>query len=268
MKKSILNLLSTLGVSVSRTPKRTDLLKVIELYRPRKLINYGLVRIGGANDGGYVIPDCLGEVRHCFSPGVDTTATFECDLADRGIDCHLIDYSVESPPPGLRYKSFTKKYIGPITSGRFVTLSDWIQAVSETPINDAILQMDIEGTEYSAILETPQELIDAFKVIVVELHGLNSLANIWFLRLFKDFSEKLTLNHTVVHLHPNNCSPPVSVRGILVHPVLEVTLIRSDLMQTDTVEYASSFPSPYDSPCVVGKRDYVLSPDWVGSNFT
>ncbi len=57
-----------------------------------------LIRVGGDADGGYLIPDDLAGIEACFSPGVDTVATFERDMVARGIPCHLIDASVDGRP--------------------------------------------------------------------------------------------------------------------------------------------------------------------------
>jgi hypothetical protein len=73
--------------------------------------NFELVRIGGNNDGGYLIPNDLEGITACFSPGVDVTASFEKDLLERGIKSHLADASVDGPPNGLEVASFTKKYL-------------------------------------------------------------------------------------------------------------------------------------------------------------
>jgi len=37
---------------------------------------YELIRVGTANDGGYLIPDDVGGIAMCFSPGVSTNADF------------------------------------------------------------------------------------------------------------------------------------------------------------------------------------------------
>src|SRR5580658_8331283 len=60
--------------------------------------NHELIRIGGNADGGYLIPNDLAGINVCFSPGVSVVADFEADLASRGINCFLADYSVDAPP--------------------------------------------------------------------------------------------------------------------------------------------------------------------------
>ena len=54
--------------------------------------NHKLIRIGREGDGGYLIPNDLEGIEVCFSPGVEGTADFERDLANRGIKCFFADY--------------------------------------------------------------------------------------------------------------------------------------------------------------------------------
>lgn len=51
--------------------------------RPKKT-NHLLIRIGGEGDGGYLVPDDLGGINSCFSPGVSFVADFELALAQGG----------------------------------------------------------------------------------------------------------------------------------------------------------------------------------------
>lgn len=262
LKEILLNSFSRIGIGISKAPSEESLLELATMYWPRQISRYPLIRIGAVNDGGYLLPDCLDGISECYSPGVDEVAEFEFDLAERGIECHLIDYSVESPPERALYSSFTKKFIGPVTSGNYITLTDWMESVGRSGSGDALLQMDIEGAEYSSILQTSEDTLRRFKIIVLELHGLEFLSNNWFFKLFLDFSKKLTKNHTVVHLHPNNCAAPVYIRKFSVNPVLEVSLLRNDLLIDGNLEYVSTFPAELDAPNLIDKENVDLSKNW------
>ena len=50
--------------------------KIINKLKPHDL-GYALIRVGPANDGGYLIPDILNEIDYCFSPGVGNKTDFE-----------------------------------------------------------------------------------------------------------------------------------------------------------------------------------------------
>ena len=55
------------------------LLNFVKKLRPVKT-KFNLIRIGGAKDGGYLLPADLDGIAACFSPGVADTANFETEL--------------------------------------------------------------------------------------------------------------------------------------------------------------------------------------------
>jgi len=62
------------AVAVSATPLAT-LAALIARLHPVPC-GHELIRVGSAHDGGYLIPDDLGGIAMCFSPGVSTNADF------------------------------------------------------------------------------------------------------------------------------------------------------------------------------------------------
>ena len=95
------------GIFVDPMPPTARLDALAQRLHPQQS-QFPLVRMGSAADGGYLVPDDLHEIKACFSPGVDTFATFETDLLQRGIGSHLADYSVDKVPDGLQALSFIK----------------------------------------------------------------------------------------------------------------------------------------------------------------
>ena len=60
-------------IIVQKTAPRKD----IELFFSRfreKYVSIELVRVGGENDGGYLVPNNFENIQYCFSPGVADTA--------------------------------------------------------------------------------------------------------------------------------------------------------------------------------------------------
>lgn len=250
------------GVCLSKGTAAAELRSTVDLMKPRLPKSIELVRIGGENDGGYLVPNDLTGVEFCLSPGVDKTASFETDLKRYGIESHLIDFSVDGPPSGFEAASFTKKYLGAVSHGDVLTLSDWISQLSLERAGDLMLQMDIEGAEYEVMLETPLEVLQKFRVVVLEIHSLLSLANEDFHRIFSAFAKKISSTHQVVHIHPNNVSPPVSISGVMVHPAIELTLLRRDRFDEAEVLKELNFPHNLDRRNIMNKPHYVLSSDW------
>lgn len=264
LKDLFTSVLSRAGIHISRASAEKDLRALLRKYWPVDA-GYSLRRIGGLHDGGYLVPDCLEGLTVCLSPGVDRTAEFERELAGLGIGSHLIDKSVAGPPDGFAPLSFTKKFLGPVTRGEadVISMQDWLTEIGETGREDLLLQMDIEGAEYASLLATPPDILSRFRVIILELHNLNALGNRAFLQVFSDFTDMLLKDHVIVHAHPNNVRPPVQVGKVTIHPYLEITLLRQDLVVEGTGSYRHDLPHPLDSTCVPGRADVTLAADWI-----
>ena len=226
---------------------------IIQALRPVKT-KYDLIRVGGDNDGGYLIPDDLDGIAACFSPGVDVTATFEKDLLSRGIRSHLADASVDGPPEGLEVASFAKKYLGGCNNATHMTLMDWVLSTPDYYSDgDLLLQMDIEGAEYTTLLCAPSTVLNKFRIIVVEIHNVQTWFNPLAMGVVEAFFEKLLENFNVVHIHPNNNCSFIQYDEVFFPSVFELTLLRKD--RADPEGFVDSFPHPLDQPNVTDKPD-------------
>ena len=216
--------------------------------------DHELIRIGGSNDGGYLVPDDLSDIKACFSPGVSDLADFEKDLLTSfGIDSHLCDYSVESPPANFEPLSFTKKFLGANNNDKQITLHDWCHSLENEFIsNDYILQMDIEGGEYETILTTPTEILNRFRIMIIEIHDVESWSHPIFYNLVKSFFEKLLANFNILHNHPNNFCGLISLGGFKFPKVMEMTFLRKD--RCNPKGYCKTFPHPLDKPSVASYK--------------
>src|SRR5580692_5590504 len=134
------------GYTLARRVADTDVRALIQSLRPR-CCEAPLIRLGGAADGGYLIPDDLAGIEYCFSPGVNYTSDFENDLADRHIRSFLADHSIDRPPRMRSEFVFDRKFIGAINNETFMTLAAWKDKYLPGYGGDMLLQMDIEGDE-------------------------------------------------------------------------------------------------------------------------
>ena len=237
---------------------KKEIQHLIDCLRPVKT-KFDLIRVGGANDGGYLLPNDLSGISACFSPGVDVTASFEKDLLSRGIKSHLADGSVSGPPDGLEVASFTKKYLGGYNSDTHMTMPAWMHQ-ERTFMGDFILQMDIEGGEYTTLLCTPPDVLRKFRIIAVEIHNVQTWFNELAWPVVTTFFEKLLEDFYVVHNHPNNNCPFIEADGILMPTVFELTLLRKD--RAEPTGYCTEFPHPLDQPNVLDKPDRPLPKGW------
>jgi len=209
---------------------------------------FPLVRMGSEADGGYLIPDDLEHIKACFSPGVDTFATFETDLLKRGIGSHLADYSVDNVPIGLDALSFTKKFIGANTEGNYISLQDWVNEFEpNAKDNELLLQMDVEGAEYETILTCPSSIIAKFRIMVIEFHAIESWGHKDFLNVVDATFKKILRTHFVVHSHPNNAMGLVDMNGFIAPRIFELSFLRRTRSYIGTV---ATTPHPLDYPNV------------------
>jgi len=219
----------------------------------------GLIRLGPAGDGGYLVADDLEGIQACFSPGVSEIAGFELDLAKRGIPCFLAGHSVEAPPVAHDLFHFEKKFLGTREDDMFTTLDSWV-ARHAPGESDLILQMDIEGAEYAVLHSVSEALLRRFRIIVIEFHDFDKIHSQHGLELMRLVFEKLMRFFDVVHIHPNNCGKSTR-RGAFETPrLLEFTFLRKD--RVTMREPARQFPHRLDGANVPGRADIVLPACW------
>jgi hypothetical protein len=244
---------------VTRQTKATDVLDLIRKLRPEDC-GKQLIRIGAEGDGGYLIPDDLSGIEYCFSPGVSTKAYFEDHLASLGVQSFLADYSVDAPPVSRPEFTFDRKFVGASDQDHFFTLATWKDKYLTGYSNDLLLQMDIEGFEYEVILSTPPELLDQFRIIVIEMHSLDKLFDRFAFGIISACFDKLLQYFHVVHVHPNNCCGSVTKGHVEIPRVVEFTFLNK--RRVDQVEPARMLPHKLDRDNVVELAALPLPKCW------
>lgn len=218
-----------------------------------------LLRIGSDSDGGYLVPDDLDGIHELFSPGVAETASFEADLADRGITPFLADYSVAAPPASASQFDFTKRFIGTRDDDMYMRLVDWVASKSRSE-GDLILQMDIEGAEWPVLLDLDEAMLQRFRILVIEFHDLDLLFVPPVFALYRAVFDRLLRHFVIVHIHPNNAGPVERVDDLEIPTIMEFTLIRRD--RVTERHPVSGMPNPLDAPCLPSLRDVALPTVW------
>jgi hypothetical protein len=216
--------LLALGIYVAKRTKSEEVLGLIEKLRPQNC-GKDLIRVGGKGDGGYLLPDDLEGIEYCFSPGVNTVSNFENHLAELRINSFLADYSVDAPPISKPEFTFDKKFLGSSDRGCYITLASWKDKYLRDYSGDLILQMDIEGCEYEVILNTPDNLLNQFRIMAIEFHFLNRLFDPFVFSLLSSSFQKILQHFHVVHIHPNNIGGSVRVGEIEIPNIMEFTFL-------------------------------------------
>jgi hypothetical protein len=262
IRKFFKNLLLKLNLIYTKPTNISELLDLIKKLHPIKT-NHNLIRVGGDYDGGYLIPNDLIGIDCLFSPGVSYVANFEKEMIEKinELKCFLADYSVNAPPFNHPNFNFEKKFLGAINNSIFFTLEEWIKKKSRSK-NDYILQMDIEGFEYEVLISTKNEILNKFRIIVIEFHNLHKLAEESSFVFFKTAFLKILQTHDVVHIHPNNTVNHLCInyKGITIPSVMEFTFLRKDRIKNKSK--ILKIPHPLDMPCTKKRADFILPDEW------
>lgn len=231
-----------------------DALSTFMKLRPHE-IQEGLLRIGGMNDGSYLIPNNLIDFDFLISPGVGEVTEFELFFANKGIPCLLIDGTIEKPPNEHENFTFIKKNLDIVSTAKTITIEDAVK-LHKNRSKNLILQMDIEGNEYKILLDTSKEILDQFKLIVLELHNLDLIEYGFFDEIFNVFLSKILVSHKIIHFHANNGGTTFNIGRFQLPTTVEITLVRNDYVNF-TGRFAS-VPNKLDSPNISGRKPIVI----------
>ena len=240
----LIRALDPVGAFPIRMTEKKDIESLLDRLHPA-MPEKPLIRLGPKGDGGYLVPDDLIGIPACFSPGVNFVSGFEKDCAELGMDVYMADASVDRPADIHPRFHFEKKFVGVTTNETFMTMDNWVDGTSVDPSADLLLQIDIEGFEYEVFLAASDDLMNRFRIIVVEFHQLTQLWDRSFFRLASRAFDKLLQTHVCVHIHPNNCCGTLKKKGLEIAPVTEFTFLRRDRLRMASL--ANTFPHPLDA---------------------
>jgi hypothetical protein len=233
--------------------------RVIQKLRPQYPPDE-LVRIGGARDGGYLVPKDIDSYELLISPGVGDSYEFDRHFFGRGVPSVLVDASVDVPqqPHMVHLKKFLGGYSSE-TDG-LVSLHDLLQQYGAGK-SRIVLEMDIEGAEYEVLAATPESVLDRFGVIAMEAHHLTGLCYRGMLPVIEMGFERLLKNHFVAHIHVNNSGPVVPYRGAEIPDTIELTLLHRAFYQPVPQARFTS-PHPLDVPSLAHVPETPVPRSW------
>ena len=229
---------------------------IIGFFKSLRPVNteFQLLRVGGVNDGGYLVPDDFDGLCGLISPGVGDSITFDCEITGGIIPGVLIDASVPAPdlPSNL---IFLSKFLGN-SGATHVSLNSVIQSYFSS-CDNLLLSIDIEGGEWEVLKATSVHDLNRFRIITIELHYLNGILNKEnYSSIIYPCINKLLDNFYVLHAHANNGGGYFYFRQFKFPRVLELTLTRKDRVKK--VLGATKLPHKLDSPNISYKKDLQL----------
>ena len=218
-----------------------------------------LVRIGDHGDGGYLLPNDLEDIVACLSPGTDDRISFERFFRSHGVPCFLADASLEvSPEPEDELIHFSRCFIGASSFGEYLSLADWLASVEVPAEGDLVMQMDIEGWEYQALLACPESLLERCRVLVIEFHDFHRSLDLYRFRdVIDPLFSKLSKIFDPVHLHANNASFVFDYAGFRCPSAFELTLHRRDRRLSEVSSVVAALPHQLDVPNCLNRPDHL-----------
>jgi hypothetical protein len=239
-----------------------------EIIRP-KPSPYPLIRIGGDNDGAYLVPDDLSGIKYCLSPGVNNFKDFEDELTTRyDIHCDMVDASSDAEllaTPLIQGKqTFSKLWLDIDGSEQSISIAEWLR----NKHGDCLLQIDIEGAEYRNLLATSKQDLGRFRIIVMELHEAPEAFDNReiFEKITSPILQKLNSLFACVHAHQNNRLESISSQslGFDLPRLVELTFLRKDrILPAATSGRQVSLPHPLDITNEVGREPRYLDYHWM-----
>jgi len=204
---------------------------------------YTKVRVGNKEDGGYVVAKELAEKTDCvYSFGIGDDISFEEDFCNEfnpeKVRC--FDHTIEGVATDIDKIEFNKLKLSPDLLTR------------DDIYSSSLLKIDVEWDEWD-FFSGGLGLFNlfGFNQIIIELHIINPAEdNTWkttyFTKFYKNIYSKINndifrkyyfvLNYllsifTIVHIHGNNSLIKTRLGGYEFPPLLELTLVRSNLIK-------------------------------------
>lgn len=203
----------------------------LALLRPLKLDIKELVRVGGANDGAYVMFQWGGfsKCSKALSLGVSEYSPWDLEMAEFGFKVVEYDASIEKSPYTHENIIFHKKFIGAKNDANTATLTQALKENDFEKNGKNILQCDIENAEWQMLEDIDIKLLsEYFSQVIFEFHGCNVEEKEGFKRR-KKVLERLNEYFIPIHTHLNNHGKIFYSRGLFWSTTVEVSYLRKDL---------------------------------------
>lgn len=236
---------------------KQEMIEMLGRLRPHRAHGCAKVRLGSSHDGGYVLLDDFAGIERAIGCGVGTNADFERDLARKGIPVELFDHTIDAVPYPHPLFTFHRRPVRAATpgDGDAIDLAGFVSLHALKP-DSAVLKLDIEGDEWALLQHAPRQALLPWRQIVVELHWLDKASDAKWRACALAAMENVTRDFAVVHVHANNHSPMVSLDGLLVPMVLEISLARRRRYRLRRSD--EEFPTALDTPNDNRKPDFRL----------
>jgi hypothetical protein len=232
------------------------------LLRPQAATGIKKIRVGGPNDGGYVMLDDFQGIDTALSLGIDKDVSWDVDVAKKGIIVYQFDHTIDGPPvTDNPHLVFAQKRISTVTGPGAETLPSLLKRFDKGSKPNIVLKIDIECDEWGIFDQLSSEVVSRFSQIVGEFHFFEAYsADPRCRRLFTRVLKKLTDNYAIVHIHANSWGDFHTFNNVAFPNVLELTFANRCLYSFS--ETGEKFPGIFDAPNDPRRPDAYLNTLW------
>lgn len=244
--------------TLAKQPHSSEVFDALGLMTPYEVAPFNKKRIGWARDGGYVLLDDFDDVGPVYSIEIGGQVSFDETLANAGKHIFMFDHTIERLPVGHANFHFSRECLGAANdeAAAICILDHLIRRHDHAGRSDLILKMDIEGAELDIFPAVSRETLRHFRQIVFEVHGLLGLGDPAFRARFVAALSSINSDFTLFHVHANNYGNIGFVDGFAVADVIELSYVRSDLVEKKIS--TSIYPTPIDFPNRPQHPDHLL----------
>lgn len=241
---------------ISGDPADLRLLEFARLIRPMSGPALRKVRVGCANDGGYVMADTF-DVLGAISVGIGTNVSWDQAIAGRQIPVFMFDPTIRRLPERVVGGQFFRMGLGNSdASGLYAPLSTLVERAQLANVEPLILKIDIEGSEYDSLLTVSDAQLSRFQQIVIEFHDLTNLHSSVKGKSIIHLAKQLSRQHFPIHVHGNNYDSLVRFGTTWFPNAIEVSYLHKSLLES--AKPADRIVSKYDYPCDPRVVDFCL----------
>jgi hypothetical protein len=208
--------------------------RIANLVKPHHNPSGSEVRIGGPNDGGYVMQKIdPNQIDGVLSIGVGPDVSWDQDVSKMGMVVHMFDPTIKRIPAPVKNGIFHRIGIGAVdsTDSKFVPIAKLREIAGLSQANNILLKIDVEGAEWTSLSQLPAGELDRYSQIAIEMHNLGRISNSDYFEKVIEVLEALHHSHVSVHLHANNYAPLANFGTYWFPDAIEVTYIRRDSSQ-------------------------------------
>lgn len=256
LKAEIKNILD---IPIEQHDEKIEYFKHLKnLCRVKGVKKHRLIRIGGKNDGAYIMLDDFIDCNIAYSFGIGDNISWDEDMVGRGIEIYCYDHTIECIPKTNDKLHFRKIGISgkDYFNDNLLSLATILRSNCHDMKKNFVLKMDVEGAEWEFINSIDLDILSRFSQITFELHGLTDMNRS---EEIINVLTKINKTHQSIWVHANNAGRVEQARNIVIPDLLEITYVLKDRYDFEDIEY--SCPLDIDEPNLADRFDIRLS-DW------